>query len=77
MKGTFKEFTETYEKVYRLKMVNSILCRMSKYADEISDKFEDEFDDCDYLEDFDTSGIEIALERMRSDIRTLQQYLNM
>lgn len=76
MEGTFKEFTEKYEKVHQLKMMASILCRMYKYADEISDRFEGEFDCCEEIEDLDTSGIDKALERVRSDIRTLQQYLN-
>lgn len=76
MEGTFKDFTEKYEKVHQLNMITSVLGRMNEYANNISGRFEDDFDCCEDVEDFDISGIEIALDRMRNDIRTLQQYLN-
>lgn len=73
MAGTMKEITENYEKLHRLQMINTILRNMSSYVDDVVNRLEDDFDDC---EDFDDYVTESVIKNTRENIEILSRYIN-
>lgn len=73
MAGTMKDITENYEKLHRLQMINIILRNMSSYVDDVVNRLEDDFDDC---EDFDDYVTESIIKNTRENIETLSKYIN-
>ncbi len=73
MAGTMKDITENYEKLHRLQMINTILRNMSSYVDDVVNRLEDDFDDC---EDFDDYVTESVIKNTRENIEILSRYIN-
>lgn len=72
MAGTLKEFTENYEKLHRLEMINIILRMTLRYVSDVVERARENFDDCEEFEDYITESV---IKHVYENFEVLKKYI--
>ena len=73
MAGTLKEITENYEKLHKLKMIQSTIANMYNFVADVVGRLYDDFDDCEDFENYITDSV---IKYINERIPVLKQLLD-